>query len=474
MRNHYLLLGFLAGVLLLVSSPSVAQPQAPAAGAPVAAAIERLIARTVAEKGLIGLSAGVMDEGEVILARGYGARSLAPERPVTPETAFAIGSVSKQFTCAAALLLAEEGKLSLDDPVARYMPELTRAADVTLLQLGQHLSGYRDYYPLDFVHHAMALPASSLEIIRDFARRPLDFEPGSRRSYSNTGYLILGRVVEQAAGEPFGVFLERRILEPLGMTHTRYQPAADEPGLAEGYALYALGDPVPATLEGKGWMGAAGAIYSTPADLLAWDLALIDGKLLSADSYRAMTTPARLLDGRSTGYGCGLSVRTSGQAVILSHGGSVGGFQALNTILPARRSAIVLLSNREATYGTLTKLRDDILDQLLPEESTVPEVAGPSALEAAVSFIRRLRSGEVDRGELGEDFSVFLTPEKVAAASSSLSALGEMKSAEVDDTWERGGMEATTIRFTLGDEDLEANMFRTPDGKIQQLMIYRP
>jgi len=320
----------------------------------------------------------------------------------------------------------------------------------------------------------MAQPKPSAEILRELAGRRLDFEPGSRFSYSNTGYLILGSVAESVSGEPFGQFLKRRILEPLKMAHTRYEPSPGEPWLATGYSFYALGDPEPATLEGKGWLGAAGGIYSTPADLLAWDRALLDGKVLSPDSFRAMTTPGRLNDGRSTGYGCGLSVRTSGKAVVLSHSGSVGGFKALNTILPAQRSAIVLLVNQEAVGALLGELRDEIVDLLLPDEDQVPVVVGPSALEAAVSFLRQLRAGEVDRTELGEEFSAFLSPAKVKAASASLSALGEMKSAEVESAHERGGMEVTTIKFQLGAEDLRANMFRTPDGKIQQLLIYRP
>lgn len=464
LRPHLLLT-----VLLAVALPASAQPTAPDP-----AEIDRLIAKAVEESHVVGLSAGVMYEGEFILAKGYGSRSLERGLPVTPETLFAIGSVSKQFTCAAVFLLAEDGKLSVEDPVAKYLPELTRSAGITLLLLGQHLSGYRDYYPLDFVDRAMARPRPSVEIIHEFAGRPLDFEPGSRFSYSNTGFLILGSIVEATSGEPFGQFLKRRILDPLKMTHTRYEPAPGEPWLATGYSFYALGEPQPATLEGQGWLATAGGIYSTPADLLVWDRALIDGKVLSSDSFRAMTTPGRLTDGRTTGYGCGLGVSTSGRAVILSHGGSVGGFKALNTILPAQRSAIVLLANQEAVGNLLGELRDEIVDLLVPDEDTAPEVAGPSALYAAVAFLRQLRSGQVDRSVLGEEFSAFLSPEKVLEASESLMTLGEMKSAEVLRTRERGGMEVSTIRLKLGVQELEVNMFRTPDGKIQQLLIYRP
>jgi CubicO group peptidase (beta-lactamase class C family) len=162
-----------------------------------ASTLDSIIQQTVAEKHIVGLSVGVMQNGRVILAKGYGVRDLATSDPVSPQTMFAIGSVTKQFTCTAALMLEEEGKLSFGDPVAKWYPNLTRANDITLLDVGGHLSGYRDYYPLDFVDREMQKATLPDEIINRYATRPLDFEPRSRYSYSNTGYLILGRVVER-------------------------------------------------------------------------------------------------------------------------------------------------------------------------------------------------------------------------------------------------------------------------------------
>src|SRR5438067_10038619 len=137
----------------------------------------------------------------------------------------------------------------------------------TLLELGQHVSGYRDYYPLDFVDREMLEPRAADSIIAEYATRPLDFEPGSRWSYSNTNFLILGRVIEKVSGESFGTFLQRRIFTPVRMTHTRYDPPAGDSTMASGYTSFALGPPMPATPEGAGWAGSAGAIWSTPTDL---------------------------------------------------------------------------------------------------------------------------------------------------------------------------------------------------------------
>jgi D-alanyl-D-alanine carboxypeptidase len=431
--------------------------------------LDDLIARMVREKHLVGLSVGVMQEGKVVLAKGYGVRSLTTNDPVTPETLFAIGSITKQFTCAALLLLAEEGKLSLDDHVAKYAAGLTRAADIKLLDLGQHVSGYHDYYPLDFVDRPMAQPRAVDEIIHDYGSRPLDFEPGARWSYSNTGYLILGRVVERVSGEPFGQCLERRILTPLGLSHTRYEPQRDEAGLAQGYTPFGLGTPQPSIAEGEGWVGSAGGLWSTPRDLLAWDLALMEGKVLSAASFGTMTTSRRLSDGRSSGYGCGLSIRDQGTALILAHGGAVSGFNAWNAMLPATRSAVVILANMD--FALSQSLREAILTKVLPS-TDAPAVQGLPAKEAALALLRRLREGKIDRKGLGDEFAAYLTPGRLSAAAKSL-ASAEVKELEVISAGERGGMEVTTIRFKLGDVPAEALMYRTPDGKIQQFLFYR-
>ncbi|MSU35276.1 MAG: class A beta-lactamase-related serine hydrolase [Pedosphaera sp.] len=224
------------------------------------------------------------------------------------ETRVAIASVTKQFTCACALLLAEDGKLSVNDKVANYFPDLTRAHDITLLDLMPHVSGYPDYYPLDFVDRDMAKTIATDDLIRRFARRPLDFEPGTKYSYSNTGYIILGRVVEMAGGESFGAFLEGRILQPLGMAHTTYEPISSSEEYARGYARPTLGAWEAAIPEGRRWTGAAGGICTTALDLLKWDLGLMEGPVLRPESFVVLTTQRKLTDGKLTAYGCGLGV----------------------------------------------------------------------------------------------------------------------------------------------------------------------
>ena len=434
------------------------------------AAIDSLIKKVVADKHLVGVSVGVMQNGKVILANGYGFRRLAPNEPLTATTMMPIGSVTKQFTCTAALLLAQDGKLSMRDPVSMYVPTATRASAITLLDLGQHVSGYRDYYPLDFVDREMQKAESADTIIARYATRALDFEPGSRWSYSNTNFLILGKAIEAAARQPIAAVLSARIFGPLGMTRTAYDPPPSDTGMSQGYTSYALASPSPALPEASGWTGAAGAMWSTPTDLLAWDLSLLENRLLTAASFATLTTPRTLSDGRSTGYGCGMSTQLTGDAVVLSHGGAVAGSVATNIIVPVSRSAIVVLSN--ADFAATGEIVDALLPKLMPHVDA-PTIAGLPAIDAAKAFLASVERGTVDRTTLGDDFNALLTPARLAADRAALAKLGKVTDVQVLRTRERGGMEVALVQFLVGTTPARSAMYRTSDGKIQQLLINR-
>ncbi|MEP6781731.1 MAG: serine hydrolase domain-containing protein [Gemmatimonadaceae bacterium] len=435
-----------------------------------AAEIDSLVQKVVTDKQLIGVSVGVMQDGNVVLTKGYGVRSIEPREPLTTSTMFPIGSVTKQFTCSSALLLAQDGKLSMQDPVAKYVPTATRASEITLLDAGQHVTGYRDYYPLDFVVREMQKDESGDTIIGRYATRPLDFNPGSRWSYSNTNFLILGKAIEKASGQSVGDFMSQRIFVPLGMTRTKFDPPATDSGMSHGYTTYALAKPTLALREGKGWTGAAGAIFSTPTDLLKWDLALIDGTLLSPTSFATLTTPRILTDGRSTGYGCGLNVQLTGNAVVFSHGGAVAGSVAQNIIIPATRSAIVVVAN--ADFASTGEITSALVAKLTPHID-VPKIAGLTALDAAKAFLTSIEQDKIDRTTLGDDFNALLTDKHVADDRASLAAIGKISDVRVTRTVERGGMEVAIVQFKVGATQAQSSMYRSPDGKIQQFLINR-
>ncbi len=464
--------------------PPLAPPPAPT-GAPTSAppappatfdlaSIDDYIARQMPARGYMGLSVAIVKDGALVLDKGYGQSHLSPDVPVQADTPFLIGSITKQLVAALVLLLADEKKLSLADKVAKYFPDLTRAGDITLYDLMTHVSGYRDNYPLDFVDQEMKEPITVDESIAHYAKRPLDFEPRTRFSYSSTGYKILGRVIEKVTGKPLGVVLEERILRPVGMTHSSYMPKAGAAALPTGYTSFALGPPELAEPEGPGWHYGSSGIWAPAGDIARWSLALMSGKVLAPATYKLFSTPRRLADGRVTTYACGIgaSANRAGDE-ILSHGGGDAGFRAAEWMLPRTRSAVVVLSNRDDADPWA--LVADIV-ALLNEEHRPPslKVAGPPAAEVARDVFAAMQSGQIDRARLGEDFNAFLTDAKLQGAAARLRPLGPPSGVHVEDTHERGGMEATTVHFTFSTAKLDAVMYRSVDGKVQQFLIAKP
>lgn len=457
----------LARVSAFVLVAATAQAQAASSTDP--AVFDSIVHAHFDGKGIVGLAVGVMRDGRVILAKGYGLASVARNIPVTPTTAFPIGSVTKQFTCSTVLLLAEAGKLRMTDPVAKYFPKLTRAGEVTLADLGGMTAGYRDYYPLDYVDREMLKDVTEQDILREYATRPLDFDPGTRWSYSNTNFAILGAIAEQVSGQSLGTLMSQRLFGRLGMTHTSFDPPTNGAAMATGYRSWALAAPTPAQREGKGWTGAAGAIWSTPTDLLAWDLALVTGKAIGPASYTALTTPRRLKDGRSTGYGCGEGITETGPAIMFSHGGAVSGSVTSNVVLPGTRSAVVLLANSETGLGALSNA---LVAKLLPQ-TDLPTIAGPPASDALTAYLTQLAAGKVDRSKLSDDFNAQLTPALEKAAAASIASLGGISNVQVVNRAERGGMEVAAFRMMVGKTPANGTMYRSPDGKIQQVLFTR-
>ena len=468
-------LATMVSVVFLVSAAS-GQPSPRPPGKFDLTAIDAYLADYVREKGLVGLSVAIMRNGEIVFAKGYGQRSLEKALPVDPETSFAVASVTKQFVCACVLLLAEEGKLSIDDPVARYFPHLTRAGDITLLDLMSHTSGYPDFYPLDFVDRRMSQPISFAELTKQYAGGRLDFEPGSRYSYSNTGYIILGGVIEKVSGLSCGEFLQQRILTPLKMEHSRFGSAAGLASPATGYNAFALGPPEPAVPEADGWIEAAGGLWASAPDLLRWDLALVTGKVLKPESYERMIAPRKLSSGKVSNYGCGIVQEMHGGEVVLRHTGGVSGFASYNSVLPRTKSGVVVLSNTE--HVSTVPLRTELLKLLVndieaDDTPAVPKIAGPDAKTVVLDFLKQMQAGQIDRSRLGKEFNHYLSSERVAAASERMKALGEPQQVEVDSPGERGGMEVVNVHLTFKTAKLRASLYRSTSGHIEQLLFYK-
>ena len=482
--------GLLAAGALVALAPRALLAQDGASAAPPPSLdttrIDSIVAAGMTTRRLVGVSVGIMEDGRTVFLKGYGSADLATGASVSPATRFAIGSVTKQFTSAVILQLAAEGRLSIDDPVSKWLPDLTRAADIRLRDLMGHVSGYPDYYPLDFVDRRMLVPIGADSLARWYGHQPLDFEPGTRWSYSNTGFIILGRIAELVTGRPYAQLLRERVFAPLGMRHTSYEPARRDASYAQGYAWFGLGDPEPAEPEAAGWAAAAGGIWSTPEDLLIWDRALLEGRVVPAAYLSQMTTPRRLAGGASTNYGFGLSVAVANGDTIWSHGGAVSGFAAQNTVVPRTRSAVVVLSNAEAsvTSGPLVRMAITSPPPAAPRDPPrsgpagpaadprpVPDVRGLPATDQAAALFRQIQAGQLDRAMLGDEFSWWLNEDRLRRAAQRLAPLGQASRIDRLQRVERGGMEVTVTRFVFASRTLVGLMYRTPDGKVQEFLI---
>ncbi|QDV36102.1 serine hydrolase [Tautonia plasticadhaerens] len=264
----------------------------------------------------------VTKDGEPLLARGYGLANFEHEVPNTPGTKFRLASVTKQFTAMAALILAERGKLGLDDPISEHLPETPESwGGVTIRHLLTHTSGIPSYTGLSgFFEEKSILPLSQEELIGLVRDLPLEFEPGSEYRYNNSGYFLLGMIIERASGSTYESFLREEIFEPLGMEDSGYDRAGPIlKGRASGYER--VGELVRnSRYLDMGLPFSAGALYSTVEDLARWDRALAEGKLISGESYEAMWTPVK------DDYAFGWLVRERDGHPEQEHAGGINGF----------------------------------------------------------------------------------------------------------------------------------------------------
>lgn len=324
-------------VLLVLLSLVTAGPARPAGPSPTSE-LDAIATTAVARNKFMGAVLVVRD-GAVLLDRGYGSASLELEVPNTPATRFRIGSITKQFTAAAILLLEERGRLRLADPVARHVPEVPAAwSQITLYQLLTHTSGIRNLTSLPDFRTWARLPQTPRQAVERLRDLPLDFPPGEKFAYSNSNYLLLGLVIERVSGRDYAAFLHDNVLDPLGLRDTDVDNNTDlVPRRAAGHA-FQFGEYLRAPYSDMTVPHAAGAMYSTTHDLRRWIEGLLAGRLLTPESVSRMITPEK------GGYALGLQVSLSPRKVI-RHGGSIAGFSAFLAHYPDDRLTVVVLSN---------------------------------------------------------------------------------------------------------------------------------
>jgi CubicO group peptidase (beta-lactamase class C family) len=277
---------------------------------------------------------------KILLDKGYGRADVEKNIANAPDTKFRLGSVTKQFTAAAILLLEERGKLKTDDPVRKYLPDAPAAWDkVTIFHLLTHTSGIPNFTEFPDYRDSESKPVTPAQLVARFRDKPLDFQPGEQWKYSNSGYVLLGYIIEKVSGRTYQDFLQANIFTPLELSDTGYDHSAfDIPRHAVGYVRQGQG------FEKAGYIDmsipfSAGALYSTTHDLLRWEQALFGGKLLSADSLRKMTTPFK------SDYAFGLGVTTRDGHTLISHGGGIEGFNTELDYYPDDKLTVIVLGN---------------------------------------------------------------------------------------------------------------------------------
>ncbi len=426
------------------------------------------IAQKVLETtGVPSASLAVVKEGKIVYAQAYGDARLDLKLPATTQMAYSIGSISKQFTATAVLMLQQEGKLSLDDKVSKWLPDLTRANDITLRQVLSMTSGYQDYAPQDYMIPEWEKPISAQQILDRWARIPLDFEPGTKWQYSNTNYVVAGSIVEKVSGQPLFAYIREHILTPLALgsaldTNAKKLPDNDP----QGYFRYALGPLRPAPHEGPGWMFAAGELAMTPTDLAKWDISLMNESLLKPQSYLAMETETLLNNGVGTQYGLGMRVTTAKGHRMLEHSGEVSGFVAENIVLPDEKFAVAVLTNQDA-IGAAGQIGKEVLLAFLDSAT----VSDPKQDALVRRVFDDLRAAKIDRALFTDNANSYFTQQALSDYSTSLTALGEVQSFKQTSNSLRGGMTHMSYEVKFPQKTVGINIYQMPDGKFEQYLV---
>ena len=433
-----------SALALLAGGASRLQSQTTALGAPLTDRIDSVFRRFTAP-GSPGCAVGVVRDGAIVYRKGYGLASIELGVPITPATVFDIGSVSKQFTAMSVVLLAQDGRLSLDDEIQRFIPEIPRyARPVTIRHLLHHTSGLRDYIDiLGWSGIGEAAVTTDQDALDAIARQKnTNFDPGAEFLYSNTGFFLLSIVVKRASGESLRDFASRRIFRPLGMSHTQFVDRHDMvvPDKAGSYTDGAHGGfaLAPANWEQTG----DGAVNTTVEDLARWDRNFVTGAVGGAAARKELETPGVLNDGKPIAYALGLRVDTYRGLRQVSHGGSWAGFRAQVSRFPDRAVSVFTLCNLSSSQPwDLTSAVADLVLGLgaLPSADRSPRLAPPRASaplspDALAELAGRYHSDElladwrlvvrgdslVARAGLGEEFPLR------AVSRDSLSAPGTL------------------------------------------------
>ena len=465
MKEH---IKFISTTFLIIISLFVLQTVAQDS---VTLKIDEYIKTEMQKQKIPGVSLAVIRDGQLIYAKGYGFANVEHQVPVKPETIFQSGSVGKQFTSMAVMILVEEGKISLDDKINKYFTDAPAEwNNITVRHLLTHTSGMTDY-PKDFNFRA---DYTEDDIYKRVKTVPLAFQPGEKWAYSNLGYVTLGILINRVTGKFYGDYLKERVFTPLGMTTARVINEADiVPNRAAGYRL------VKGELKNQNWVSpslnttADGALYLTILDMAKWEAALNSEKLLKKSGLDAMWTPVKLNDGKTHPYGFGWMMADANGKQLIEHGGAWQGFKSMISRFPEDKLTVAVFAN--LINANEKKLARGVLEIYHPNLAPVAVQAIEDKEPKVTAFVKEILQKTIDEKLTLELF----TPETATPilnaskqAADFLKTLGTLNKIELLERRDlENGSRLYRYRLTYNSAKLIHTIVLTKDDKIAGLQL---
>lgn len=435
----------------------------------VADGVDDYVQKQMANRHIPGVSVAVIKDGKPVLLKGYGQANVELGVAATENTVYQLASVSKQFTATAIMMLAEEGKLSLDDKLPKFFDKLPAAwNNVTVRQLLNHTSGIKSYTNLPDFEKTMRQDFSREAIIKMAADAPVEFAPGEKYNYNNTGFYLLGMIIEKASGKEYGAFLTERIFQPLGMTATRLNDLREViKGRATGYAWEGgkllNGDYVSPTQPFS-----AGALISTVVDMAKWDAALYTDKLLKRASLEQMWTPEKLNNGKPLSYGYGWGVDVYRTRKRISHGGGINGFSTFIARFVDDKLTVVVLTNSESSDAGI--LANGIAEFFIPvlAENAPKTIADndPKLTAFLKEVITSMANGEGNPDWFTPEARAMLFPDRIKQGKERMGSHGPLNTFELQEDSTEGGVRRRAYKVVFGEFGLRCGFTLAADGKI--------
>lgn len=443
-------------------------------GASVAAAdkIDDFVKAEMAKQKIPGLALGIIRKGVLVDSRAYGLSDLELEVKAAPDHLFEIGSITKQFTAVATLLLAEEGKLSLDDPVGKHIPEAPKSwQGITLRHMLYQTSGLPDYALVKGI--GLLDEFDRKKYFEEITKLPLDFAPGVAWAYSNTNYAVMGWVIEKVSGKSYPEFMTERVLKPLGMSSTIFSdPYAIVPKRSHGYL--SIQGQVLRTKPFSGSIQSDGTLMSNVGDMAKWDAALRERKLLKPQSYELMWSAAKLSNGRTRPYGTGWNLSAFGARPYVGHGGNSPGYSAGFARFTEADLSVVVLCNiypvgGESMARQIAEILEPELRPSVPNGQPDPDTKRTSRVRDA---LLKLAEGKPDADLMEAEVTAPMSTGRARmfgpGALAALRKIDEMaytgERKEGADTW-------VTYLVLTPQRDWVANVLVSDKGRLAQVVL---